>query len=50
MDFIGKVENMQNDFETICKKVGIPIVNLSTANVTAKPKDKDLLTENARLK
>tara|TARA_B110000858_G_scaffold143944_1_gene163463 strand:+ start:291 stop:887 length:597 start_codon:yes stop_codon:yes gene_type:complete len=33
-DFIGKTENLQSDFNTVCDKIGIPHIKLGYANKT----------------
>jgi hypothetical protein len=32
IDFIGKIENLQNDFNTICDNIGIPRKPLTQRN------------------
>jgi hypothetical protein len=32
VDFIGKYENLEDDFGKICKMIGIPILSLSHTN------------------
>jgi len=32
MDFVGRFENLQKDYDTICDKIGIPRKQLSHAN------------------
>jgi hypothetical protein len=34
IDFIGKLENMQTDYELICKKINIPILTLDQLNTS----------------
>ena len=38
LDFIGKVENFQEDFTTICNKIGIPSKNFPHKNISLKKK------------
>lgn len=34
MDFIGKLENLQSDWEAVCKRIGIPHVELQRKNAS----------------
>lgn len=34
IDFIGKYENLQNDFHIVCSKTSLPKINLSMANIS----------------
>ena len=34
VDFIGKVENMQHDFDVVCDKIGIPRIEIEHTNTT----------------
>lgn len=34
MDFVGKLENLQSDWQTVCTKIGIPYVELQRKNAT----------------
>jgi hypothetical protein len=34
MDFVGKLENLEADWETVCREIGIPLQPLQRRNVT----------------
>lgn len=39
VDFIGKQENLEQDFTYICNQIGLPDIKLSQANVTKRERD-----------
>ena len=48
MDFVGKLENLDEDWETICGRIGIPHVALPRKNVSVKRPYTDYYTPETR--
>jgi hypothetical protein len=48
MDFAGKFENLNEDFDHICDRIGIPRIELPHLNATKKKKYQAFYTDNAR--
>ncbi|MBT8040905.1 MAG: sulfotransferase family protein [Gammaproteobacteria bacterium] len=48
MDFVGKLENLDDDWETICWRIGIPHVALPRKNVSVKRPYTDYYTPETR--
>ncbi|MEJ2178416.1 MAG: sulfotransferase family 2 domain-containing protein, partial [Gammaproteobacteria bacterium] len=36
MDFVGKLETLDEDWKTICERIGIPYVELPRKNISVK--------------
>lgn len=49
VDFVGKFENLQKDFNFICKKVGIPEVDLPKTNATSHAAYQTYYNDRTRL-
>jgi len=45
VDFIGRFENLQEDFDKICNKIGLPKIKLPHNNVSGKNGRENCLTE-----
>lgn len=48
MDFVGKIENLQNDWQTVCEKIGIPHQELQRRNATQHRHYQDYYDKNSR--
>ena len=48
VDFIGKFENLETDFEYICKKIGVNGIKLPHKNKTQRKNYRDYYNENTK--
>jgi len=49
MDFIGKLENLQNDWNTVCDRIGIPHQELQRKNASERSHYQDYYDAESRL-
>jgi hypothetical protein len=47
VDFVGKLENLQQDWETVCHEIGIPYQPLPHKNVTRHDRYQDFYDRSA---
>lgn len=47
MDFVGKLENLQNDWQTACSRAGIPYRPLPSRNVTRHQRYQDYFDQDS---
>lgn len=50
MDFVGKTEDMEQDYQKICKHLGIPIEQIDQRNSTKRKQYKDVLNDKTKQK
>ena len=48
MDFVGKLENLQNDWQTVCTRIGIPCHELQRRNATNHRHYQDYYNDDSR--
>jgi len=48
MDFIGKLENLQNDWKTVCERTGIPYQELQRKNASERSHYQDYYDSESR--
>jgi len=48
VDFVGKFENLQKDFDVICEKIDIPQINLSVSNKFFHKHYREYYTEHTK--
>lgn len=48
MDFVGKLENLQGDWQTVCERIGIPHQQLQRKNATQHRHYQDYYDNNSR--
>ena len=48
MDFVGKLENLEEDWQTVCKKIGIPYQQLQRKNATQHRHYQDYYDDETR--
>jgi hypothetical protein len=48
MDFVGKLENLQDDWKTVCERIGLPYKALPRKNVTQHRHFQDYYDEESR--
>ena len=48
MDFVGKLENLQNDWQTVCERIGVPCQELQRRNATSHRHYQDYYDDESR--
>ena len=48
VDYIGKFENLQNDFDEVCSRIGIPRIKLPSVNISRNSKADQSYTDELR--